>query len=157
MKLQWLLPGTIMMSVALVGIMKMRKSEQDKYDKGQKFQEIRVRVANDVLAEYQNEKAQKEKLMKNTITDHKLMEEAVNTLQTNAEKAKEDVDVCQTVTVRRKIQPATKKSQAEAPKQEEAKAEAPKQEEAKAEAPKQEEAKAEAPKQEEAKAEAPKS
>uniref|UniRef100_A0A669E314 Zgc:174935 n=1 Tax=Oreochromis niloticus TaxID=8128 RepID=A0A669E314_ORENI len=62
MKPQFLLPATVVVSVALVGIMKLRKGEHEKYEKQFKFQDVRLRVANDVLGEYQNDKAEKQNI-----------------------------------------------------------------------------------------------
>uniref|UniRef100_A0AAZ1XWB5 Uncharacterized protein n=1 Tax=Oreochromis aureus TaxID=47969 RepID=A0AAZ1XWB5_OREAU len=95
MKPQFLLPATVVVSVALVGIMKLRKGEHEKYEKQFKFQDVRLRVAYDVLGEYQNDKAEKQNMLEKANTEHKALEEEVNKLQTGGEKSKGDTDACQ--------------------------------------------------------------
>ncbi|XP_063342744.1 involucrin [Pelmatolapia mariae] len=95
MKPQFLLPATVVVSVALVGIMKLRKGEHEKYEKQFKFQDVRLRVAFDVLGEYQNDKAEKQNMLEKASTEHKALEEEVNKLQTGGDKSKGDTDACQ--------------------------------------------------------------
>lgn len=103
MKPQFLLPATVVVSVALVGIMKLRKGEHEKYEKQFKFQDVRLRVADDVLGEYQNDKAEKQNMLEKANTEHKALEEEVNKLQTGGEKSKGDTDACQADLVSRNI------------------------------------------------------
>ncbi|XP_035769836.1 neurofilament medium polypeptide isoform X2 [Neolamprologus brichardi] len=91
----FLLPATIVVSVALVGIMKLRKGEHEKYEKQFKFQDVRLRVAHDVLGEYQNDKAQKQNMLEKASTEHKALEEEVDKLQTDGDKLKGDTKSCQ--------------------------------------------------------------
>ncbi|XP_039885665.1 involucrin isoform X2 [Simochromis diagramma] len=91
----FLLPATIVVSVALVGIMKLRKGEHEKYEKQFKFQDVRLRVAHDVLGEYQNDKAEKENMLEKASTAHKALEVEVNELQTDGDKSKGDAKSCQ--------------------------------------------------------------
>eukprot|EP00064_Thunnus_orientalis_P005660 superscaffoldBa00000566_g5674 len=177
MKLQLCLPVSIMVSVALVGVMKIRKKEHDRVDRHSRFEAIKLRVTHDVLGEYQSEKAVTQDLLDKAETNVKALAEEVNTLQMKDTKKKEKVDTCQAgqKTARDELASAETELnniQAESSKEKagwstelatlkqqletRSPAEAPKPEEAKAEAPKPEEAKAEAPKPEEPKAEAPK-
>ncbi|XP_071325770.1 uncharacterized abhydrolase domain-containing protein DDB_G0269086 [Trachinotus anak] len=94
MKVVVLLPLTIMASVALLGFMRLRRKEQDREDRRGKFQNIKLRVTYDMLGEFQREEAEAQLLLDKTQSDHKILEEEVNMVQTKADKAKGDVDVC---------------------------------------------------------------
>ncbi|XP_017280601.1 eukaryotic translation initiation factor 5B [Kryptolebias marmoratus] len=94
MKAQLVLPVTLFASVILVGFIKIRKKEYDKEEKMNRFQDIKLRVTNDVLQEYQNEEIDRQKKLEKTQTDLKNVEEEVTMLQTKAEKTKGDADVC---------------------------------------------------------------
>ncbi|KAL7393555.1 hypothetical protein ABVT39_012766 [Epinephelus coioides] len=94
MKVQLVLPVVIMTSVALMGVMKLRQKEQDKEDRRKRFQDIKLRVTYDVLQEYEGEKAQQQNLLEKTRSEEKALSEEVIKLQTRADKAKGDVDVC---------------------------------------------------------------
>ncbi|KAM9353150.1 uncharacterized protein ABDE67_005517 [Symphorus nematophorus] len=95
MKVQLAIPLCIAVTVALMGLMKIRKKEQDKEDKRQKFEDIKLRVTHDVLGEYEAEKAETEKLLEKTKSDIKLLSDEVSTVQARKEKAKGDADACQ--------------------------------------------------------------
>ncbi|XP_042082211.1 LOW QUALITY PROTEIN: pollen-specific leucine-rich repeat extensin-like protein 1 [Haplochromis burtoni] len=75
--------------------MKLRKGEHEKYEKQFKFQDVRLRVAYDVLGEYQNDKAEKQNMLEKASTAHKALEEEVNELQTDGDKSKGDAKSCQ--------------------------------------------------------------
>lgn len=86
--------------------MKLRKGEHEKYEKQFKFQDVRLRVAHDVLGEYQNDKAQKQNMLEKASTEHKALEEKVDKLQTDGDKLKGDTKSCQADLVSRNIYPA---------------------------------------------------
>uniref|UniRef100_A0A8P4KNZ7 Zgc:174935 n=1 Tax=Dicentrarchus labrax TaxID=13489 RepID=A0A8P4KNZ7_DICLA len=95
MKVQVILPLTLVVSVALVGLMKLRKKEYDKENRLNKFEDIKLRVTYDVLREYESEKARMQNLLEKTKSEHNAMEEEVNKVGMNEEKAKGEVDICQ--------------------------------------------------------------
>lgn len=58
MKVQVFLPLTIVLSAILVVLIKVRQEEKEKEDKRRSFIDIKLRVSDDVLREYANEKLQ---------------------------------------------------------------------------------------------------
>ncbi|TDH11791.1 hypothetical protein EPR50_G00064670 [Perca flavescens] len=95
MKVQFLIPVALLVSVALVGVIKIRQNEQDKEEKRSKFLEIKLRVTYDVLGEYQSDTAETETKLEKTQTEMKALIEEANMAQAKADKAKGEVDVCQ--------------------------------------------------------------
>ncbi|XP_035528697.1 uncharacterized protein zgc:174935 [Morone saxatilis] len=95
MKVQVFLPLTVVVSVALVGLMKIRKKEHDMEDRRNKFEDIKLRVTYDVLREYESEKARMQNLLEKTKSEHSAMEEETNKVGMNEKKAKGEVDICQ--------------------------------------------------------------
>uniref|UniRef100_A0A3Q3MF97 Zgc:174935 n=1 Tax=Mastacembelus armatus TaxID=205130 RepID=A0A3Q3MF97_9TELE len=181
-----LVPLIVLVSFALLATMNVRKKEQEKEDRQNKFQDIKLRVTYDVLRETEDEKAETQNLLEKTQREQKALEEKVHILHSEADKKKGEVDICQggqdcltnditrwrteEETLKKQLaarsvvcdfvktgsQEASKLCVNEVPKEEDPKAEVLKKEGPKAEAPKQEESKVDAPKQEEPKAEAPK-
>lgn len=94
-QVQVLVPVTICVSVVLLGIIKVRKTEQDREDKRSRFQDTKLRVTYDVLREYQGEKVEMQKLLDKTDIAKKALEQEVNMLKAKADKAKADADICQ--------------------------------------------------------------
>jgi len=95
MKVHLFLPMSILVSVALVGVMKIRQKEHDKIDRRNRFEDIKLRVTHDVLGEYQSEKADTQNRLDKANTDVKALEEEVKTLQMTDTKKKGEVDICQ--------------------------------------------------------------
>lgn len=95
MKVQFLIPVALVVSVALVGVMKIRQKEQEKEEKRNKFIDIKLRVSYDVLGEYQSDKAETETKLEKTQTELKALIEEANMAQAKADKAKGEVDICQ--------------------------------------------------------------
>ncbi|XP_037639441.1 uncharacterized protein zgc:174935 isoform X1 [Sebastes umbrosus] len=94
MKVQCILPMTIVVTVAMIGIVKIREKEHLKETKRSKFQDIKLRVTYDVLQEYNKEKAETQDLLVKTQIEEKTMGEEVNKLQNRAEEARGDADIC---------------------------------------------------------------
>uniref|UniRef100_A0A3P8RXM2 Zgc:174935 n=1 Tax=Amphiprion percula TaxID=161767 RepID=A0A3P8RXM2_AMPPE len=94
MKVQIVLPLSIIVSVALLGFLKVLKKEELTQNKRSRFQEIKVRVSADVLGEYLKEKVDTELRLGKAEEEQKTLEEQVNALKANEEKAKGDVDIC---------------------------------------------------------------
>ncbi|XP_022621940.1 FK506-binding protein 3-like [Seriola dumerili] len=95
MKVQVLLPVTVIVSVALLGLIKIRKKEEDREDRRKRFLDIKLRVTYDMLGEFEKEMSETQKLLYETENGQKTLEEEVNVLQTKADKTKGDADVCQ--------------------------------------------------------------
>ncbi|XP_031709360.1 FK506-binding protein 4 [Anarrhichthys ocellatus] len=95
MRVQCVLPVTLVLSVALVGIMKMRKLQHDKYERQNNFQDIKLRVTNDVLQGYNSMAAETENLMQKTQTEQKALEEETVRLEAEAIAAKGRSDICE--------------------------------------------------------------
>ena len=96
MKLQLFLPVSILVSVAMVGVMKIRKKEHEKVDRRNRFEAIKLRVTHDVLGEYQSEKAQTQDQLDKAKKDMKALEDEVkNKFQVEDTKKKAELDTCQ--------------------------------------------------------------
>lgn len=95
MKVQVVVPMTICVSVVLLGIIRVRKTEQEKEDKRNRFQVTKLRVTYDVLREYQSDKLETQKLLDKTEIDKKTLEEQVNMLKAKADQATGVADDCQ--------------------------------------------------------------
>ncbi|KAJ4931539.1 hypothetical protein JOQ06_025834 [Pogonophryne albipinna] len=89
-----LLPVTIALSVALLGFTKIRKREHDIEEKQSKFQDVKLRVTNELLQEYQGEVTEAKDYMETITADLKAFTEEIETLQSNADKAKNEADTC---------------------------------------------------------------
>lgn len=94
MKVQVLLPLTLVVSVALLGTLKLRRKQRDIEEKKNKFQDIKLRVTHDVLGEYLKESAERQTLLEKTQSEQDALQEEVNMVQVQADKAKGDVDIC---------------------------------------------------------------
>lgn len=58
MKVYVFIPGTLILSALLVVLFKVRQEEREKVEKHSKFVDVKLRVSEDVLREYANEKVQ---------------------------------------------------------------------------------------------------
>lgn len=95
MKVQFVIPMTLMVSVALVGVMRMRRKDHEKDDKRVRFQDIKLKVTNDVLTDYQNEMAEKQHTKEKIEGEQKTLEEQVVILQTKLDSTKGSANECQ--------------------------------------------------------------
>lgn len=89
------LPLTLVVFVGLMGIMKMRRKEQEKESKLFRLQDIKLRVTGDLMAEFQSELAQTKQDMIKTQGIQKVMEEQMAVVQSRAEQAQADIEDCQ--------------------------------------------------------------
>ncbi|XP_038146087.1 pollen-specific leucine-rich repeat extensin-like protein 1 isoform X2 [Cyprinodon tularosa] len=94
MKIAFVLPLTLLVSVVLVGYIKIRKKEHEKEEKRNRFQDIKLRVTSDVLQEYENEKVETRNELDNLQKELKALEEEVNVLKTKTEKSTGDLNGC---------------------------------------------------------------
>ena len=95
MKPQIFLPVTLVMVVGLMGVMKMRRNEQETETKRFRLQDIKLRVTKDILDEFKSELALVENQMKEDRGYREAMEAHVAELQEKSEKAKADEEECQ--------------------------------------------------------------
>ncbi|XP_053699612.1 uncharacterized protein LOC128746531 [Synchiropus splendidus] len=94
MKVQLLLPLTIMASVTMVLILKTRKREEDREDRRFRFESIRLRVTIDVLTEHQNEKATLQQQYDNAKEEEGTLREASTVFQSNVLENMGKLDTC---------------------------------------------------------------
>lgn len=94
MKVQVLLPATVILSALLVVFIKVRQAEQDHAGKRKTFLDIKMRVSVDVLRDYQGEDAEINKDLEATVEQQKKLEEELKAVQEVSEKAKLDADTC---------------------------------------------------------------
>lgn len=99
MKVQLFLPLAIAVSVITVGVMKIRKKEHDKEERKTRFQEIKLRVTYDVLAEYQNEKVTKQQQLETAEKEQKTLDGEFLQLLSEIDTAKKDAADCLTAKV----------------------------------------------------------
>ncbi|TKS82054.1 TRIO and F-actin-binding protein [Collichthys lucidus] len=94
MKVQVVLPLTIVASVALMGIMRIRKREQDQQHRRASFGDIKLRVTNDVLGEYQSEKDSAQVNLDTAQKETSALDSAVKMGKDKADKTKGELDIC---------------------------------------------------------------
>ncbi|XP_041649813.1 fibrous sheath CABYR-binding protein [Cheilinus undulatus] len=94
MKGHLLLPLLIVVSVIVVGLMKIRQREHDRENRQDRFQTVKLRVTNDVLGDYQNEKTGKQLLVERAEVEIKKLNEDQEKLKTKEEATKVEADKC---------------------------------------------------------------
>lgn len=95
MRVQVFLPASIAVSLLLVGVIKVRQGEREKVDKLVMFGEVKLRVSNDVLQEYQGEKSGLNNEVEMAKRKQKTLDEEIKASQTESEKTKSQVDACE--------------------------------------------------------------
>lgn len=101
MKAQLLIPATMLVSVALVALIKFREASRQKETKLFSFEEIKLRVASDVLREYMGEIHEQEDALEKVKSETQRMEEEMNPYREESEKAKVKLVACQNEKVRK--------------------------------------------------------
>lgn len=101
MKVQLFIPATMLASVALVAVIRFRETVRQKESKLFSFEEIKLRVASDVLREYMGEIHEVEDTMNKVKSEAQRMEEEMNPYREASEKAKEKLVACQNEKVRK--------------------------------------------------------
>lgn len=94
MKVQVFLPMTIVLSALLVVLIKVRQEEKEKEDKRGSFMDIKLRVSDDVLRQYANEKLQLNQDIDTAKDDYKKTDEGRKGSQEAADKAKHEAEKC---------------------------------------------------------------
>ncbi|XP_070823027.1 uncharacterized protein [Chaetodon trifascialis] len=95
MKAHCVLSVTIVVSVAMMGVMHVRKKELDKVDKRNRFEDIKLRVTSDVLGEYLDERGEMQNTLDKTTNEQRALEKQVNMIQKREDTTKHEVQVCQ--------------------------------------------------------------
>lgn len=94
MKVQVFLPLTIVLSVVLVLLIKVRQEEKEREDKRAGFMTIKLRVSDDVLREYADEKRQLNQDIDTAKDDYKKTDEGRKTSQEAADKVMHEAEKC---------------------------------------------------------------
>lgn len=102
--MQLFLLATLIVSVALVALIKFREVEHNKENKRFTFEDIKLRVASDVLREYQSEMSQMHSTLDKTRSESKKLEEEMKPAQEESDKAKTKTDACEGEKVGRAIE-----------------------------------------------------
>lgn len=92
---QLFIPATVLASVALVAVIRHRETQLEKEGKLFSFEEIKLRVASDVLREYMSEIHEVEDSLEKVNGELQRMEEEMNPYREESEKAKQKLDACQ--------------------------------------------------------------
>ncbi|XP_061677245.1 neurofilament heavy polypeptide [Syngnathoides biaculeatus] len=95
MKFELLLPLTIALTVALVVVIKSRKQEHDKMDRRNTFERMKLRVTNDVLAEFQTEKISLENKIESGEKEGKALQTDVESWEKKVLQSKKEAEACQ--------------------------------------------------------------
>lgn len=100
---QLFIPATMLASVALMAVIRYRDAERVKENKLFSFEEIKLRVASDVLREYINDIHELEDSLEKVNSELQRMEDEMNPYREESEKAKEKLVACQREKVGRSL------------------------------------------------------
>lgn len=99
MKAYLLMPLSITVSVALLCLIQLRNKEQDKESRRNRFQNIKLRVSADVLAEYQTEQYETQTLMEKTVKKMKDLGDEVAELEAKEKVLSGELQNCKAAEV----------------------------------------------------------
>lgn len=94
MKAYSVLTVTVVVSVAMMGVMQVRKKEYGKLEKRNRFEDIKLRVTKDVLGEYLDERGAMQNKLDKTTNEKRALETQVNMIQKKEDTTKGEVKVC---------------------------------------------------------------
>ncbi|XP_035477250.2 neurofilament heavy polypeptide [Scophthalmus maximus] len=94
MKVQVLVPLSLVVSVALLGLMKFRQKDQDVEMKRNRFVNIKLRVSDDVLREYQRSRSETEESLAKITAEQKTLLVGASRRQVEVDEAKGKMDIC---------------------------------------------------------------
>lgn len=94
MKVQVFLPMTIVLSALLVVLIKVRQEDKEKEDKRGSFMDVKLRVSDDVLRDYANEKVQLGQDIDTAKDDYKKTDEGRKASQEAADKVMHEAEKC---------------------------------------------------------------
>ncbi|XP_041844394.1 uncharacterized protein LOC121642012 [Melanotaenia boesemani] len=95
MKTHLIIPLALLTSLALLGVIKIRKKENEKVEKHYVLQNIKLRVNDDALDEYRNSIAEDQNLLEKTKSEHNTIQEELDKLKLNEDRVKNEADLCQ--------------------------------------------------------------
>nr|XP_019948957.1 PREDICTED: neurofilament heavy polypeptide-like [Paralichthys olivaceus] len=95
MRVQVLLPVTIVVSLILFGLIKVRRKARETEEKHSRFQDIKLRVSHDVLTEYETEITNQRQEIDRIQAEQKTTVEETHTLNVKADETKGKVDICE--------------------------------------------------------------
>lgn len=107
---QLFIPATVLASVALVAVIRYRDAERVKVNKLFSFEEIKLRVASDVLREYINDIHELEDSLEKVNSESQRMEDEMSPYREETEKATEKLAACQSEKVGRSLKKKIKKN-----------------------------------------------
>lgn len=94
MKVQVFLPATVIMSVLMVALIKVRRDEKQELDKRATFLDIKLRVSEDVLQRYSTEKVELKKDVNTAKDQNNEADKDVKPIQEAADKARLEAEKC---------------------------------------------------------------
>ena len=94
MRVQVLVPVTVVVSLVLFGLVKVRRKTQEMEEKRTRFQDIRLRVSTDVLSEYRSHRSQQQQELATSRDERLILEEAINSLKDKKDEADEKLKTC---------------------------------------------------------------
>lgn len=94
MKVQLFLPATIIMSGLMVVLIKVRRDQKEELEKRTTFLDIKLRVSDDVLRQYANEKAQLKQDADTANDQYKQTETDIKPIWEAGDKAKLEAEKC---------------------------------------------------------------
>lgn len=100
MKVHLFIPATVFVSVALLALIRYRQVIRQRESKLFSFEEIKLRVASDVLREYQGEINELEDSLEKAKSESQRLEEEMNPYREESEKAKVKLVACESEKVR---------------------------------------------------------
>lgn len=95
MKVQLLIPLTLLLCIALVLFINSRQVQLEKEGKRGTFVDIKLRVNTDVLQEYERDEVEMSNKLNEAEAQQKTVEEEMKASQAAVDKAKQDRDGCQ--------------------------------------------------------------
>ncbi|XP_071759449.1 uncharacterized protein LOC139914911 [Centroberyx gerrardi] len=94
MKVNVLLTLSVLVTVTLLGLVKLRQTEQEREEKRYRFQDIKLRVTRDVVGEYRAELAASQSRVEKTTAEVKTLEDEVVKLQATENQKRGETDAC---------------------------------------------------------------
>ncbi|XP_034409581.1 neurofilament medium polypeptide isoform X1 [Cyclopterus lumpus] len=94
MKVQCVLLMPLVVSVAMVAIVHIRKTEFNYEEKKSKFMEIKLRITNDVLQDRRTEELETKALLEKSQLEQIALQKEVNTLELKADETVAKSDAC---------------------------------------------------------------
>lgn len=101
MRLNILLVLSVLASLGLFWLVTRRKREEDREDKRNMFQSIKLRVTEDVLREYQDEAAKVQPRIENVQVEVKNLEDVVTGALNSENDKKAEVNACENAKVKK--------------------------------------------------------